>query len=701
MNSEARAGTVQLGIDVGGTFTDFILVNDRGDLHVGKHLTTGEDPSRGVLEGSEEVLADAGLGFEQVQRLVHGTTIATNTIIARKGATVGMLTTRGFRDTLDIMEKVKYDIYDLLIDYPTPLIPRRLRREIGERLTKDGAVLEAPDLDEVRRAVVDLLREGAEALVVCFLHSYKFPEHERRVSDLIRREYPGVTVGCSSEICPDIGEFMRFSTASINLYVRPRIERYLSHLEMEARARGFKGNCYMMLSTGATADFTLARLLPIRLIESGPAAGALAAAYYGNLAGIRNLISFDMGGTTAKACVIDDGTPAINYDHFEVARVHRFKKGSGIPLKAQAIDMIEIGAGGGSIARMDELGFLKVGPDSAEADPGPACYARGGEEPTVTDANLMLGYLDAGYFLGGKMKLDRDRAARAIERLAAQMGLDPLRAAWGIHEVVSESMAAATRTHLLEQGRDARKYALFAFGGSGPGHCCRVAANLGVSTVICAFGAGTLSALGLLVAPMAFDFVDTDVSLLDAIDTRRINAFFADAEARGRQMLAEAGVDPATVEITRFADLRYSGQGYEVGVRLRPGPIDADSRAVISRLFNEEYARLYGRVDPENVIETVNWRLLASAPAGEIRLRHGGLPDGSPPRQARKGSRPVYFPEHAGYVDTPVYDRYALGPGARVGGPAVIEEKESTVVLIPGWQGRIDEFHNLVMEGRR
>ena len=685
----------EIGIDVGGTFTDFLLVDAAGRAHVGKHLTTGEDPSKGVIEGAKLTLADAGLDFAALRRLVHGTTVATNTIIARKGAKVGMLVTRGHRDALDIMEKIKYDIYDLLIEYPAPLVPPRMRREITERVTIEGSVLHEPDDVEVRAAVADLVSRGAEAIAVCFLHAYRFPQHEHHVAELIRREFPHLVVGCSADICPDIGEFMRFSTATINMYLRPRIERYLGHLGAELVARGLRGSCSMMLSTGATASFESASALPIRLIESGPAAGAIAASYYGRLIGLRNLIAFDMGGTTAKACVIDDAKPAINYEHFEVARVHRFKKGSGIPLKAPSIDMIEIGAGGGSIARVDELGFLKVGPDSAEANPGPACYGLGGEDPTVTDANLVLGYLDAGYFLGGKMRLDRELALEAIGKLAERAGLERLRTAWGIHEVVSESMAAAARTHLLEKGRDVRTYALFGFGGSGPVHACRVATNLGIRTVICALGAGTLSALGLLLAPMAFDFVHTDVRALSGIDVDELNRFFLVAETRGRAALAEAGVAAAQMQVTRYAELRYAGQGYEVGVELPDGALGADSAALIGNLFGQAYERLYGRTDPGNIIEAVNWRVICSGPPGQISITADGADRAGGPL---KGHRSVYFPEVRGFLETPVYDRYALREGDTIEGPAIVEEKESTAVLIPGWNGRIDRLNNLVME---
>lgn len=694
--SEMSKSPIEIGVDVGGTFTDFLLIDQNGDVRIGKHLSTGDNPSRGVIDGASDTLAAADLNFKDLQRFVHGTTVATNTILTRCGARVGMLTTCGFRDTLDIMEKVKYDIYDLLIEYPTPLIPRHLRREITERVTKDGQILSAPEMAEVKQAVDELVAEGVEAILICFLHSYKYPKHEQQVAEFVKSQYNNLIVGCSSEICPDMGEFMRFSTSAINMYIRPRMERYLDDLENTLRQRDLKCNCYLMLSTGATADFKTAGLLPVRLIESGPAAGAIAAAYYGKLTNTQNMVAFDMGGTTAKACVIENFKPALNYDHFEVARVHRFKKGSGMPLKAPSIDMIEIGAGGGSIARKDELGFLKVGPESAESNPGPVCYDLGGVEPTVTDANLVLGYLDPSYFLGGKMRLNKELAWEAIGRLASSLDIDPVRAAWGIHDVVSESMASAARTHLLEKGRDSRRYSLFAFGGSGPVHACRVAEHLGMSSVICALGAGTLSALGLLLAPMAFDFSYNDASLLSEIDQDVINRFLASSSEKGLNQLRDAGVDPSKVEFTRFVELRYAGQGYEVGVSLPFVAIDETSPALIEELFNAEYERLYGRTDPDNDIEVVKWRLVASGPASDIRIANSFISkSGSDPV---KGSRSVYFPEVGGYVETKVYDRYSLRPGDVITGPAIVEEKESTAILLPNWRGRVDEFLNLVME---
>lgn len=686
---------VKLGVDVGGTFTDFLLVDSDGQVHIGKSLTTGEDPSQGVLAGTAEILKSTGHAVQDLQSFVHGTTLATNILLTRRGALVGMLTTRGFRDILDIQEKVKYDIYDLGIEYPEPLVAAHMRVEIDERVTKDGEVLTPLNKDQVLAAGKQLADKGARALLVCFLHSYSQPEHEQQAVDILKKAFPNLVVSCSSEISPDLGEFARFATASINMYIRPRMESYLKEMEAELKRQGLKPACEMMLSTGATADFKKAGELPIRLIESGPAAGAIAAAYYGTLCGLDNLIAFDMGGTTAKACVIDHGKPAINYDHFEVARVHRFKKGSGIPLKAPSIDMIEIGAGGGSIARADQIGLLKVGPDSAESNPGPACYGLGGTQPTVTDANLALGYLDGGFFLGGKMQLGSELAQKAISEIAASLKVDSVRAAWGIHEVVSESMASAARTHMLEKGRDARKYAMFAFGGSGPVHACRVARNLGIKTVICALGAGTLSALGLLLAPTAFDFVHTEVSPLSQCNLGDVQKFFRDAEVRGRELLSAAKVAPDAVRVTQFVELRYAGQGYEVGVTLPPGVDGEVLRSTIVGLFEAEYERLYGRVEKSKVIETVKWRIVVSGPAGDIRISHSMPANG---KTALKGSRQAYFPETGGFIETKVYNRYAMAPGFKLEGPAVVEERESTAVVPPGWTGLIDDYSNLVLK---
>src|SRR5216117_3647068 len=524
----------RLGVDIGGTFTDLVVIDEAtGTARVGKVLTTPKDPAHGVEEGIRALLDDAGVRPDEVRAVVHGTTLATNALIERKGAKTALLTTEGFRDALEIGREGRYDMYDLFIDPTSPLVPRHLRREVPERLLADGSIARAIDEVAARRVLAELAQDGVEALAICLLHAYVNPAHEARLVALAHEAMPGVFVSCSSEVVPEIREYERASTTCANIYVAPLMARYLEDLERRLAGLGIPGQLYIMQSSGGIAVPPLARRLPVRLIESGPAAGALAAAQAAGQRREPKLLSFDMGGTTAKACVIDDGVPLVGRE-FEVARADRFKKGSGLPIRVPVIELLEIGAGGGSIARVDRMGLLKVGPDSAGADPGPACYNLGGRFPTVTDADLLLGYLDAEFFLGGRMRLDREAARRSVEEhVARPLGLDVTGAAWGIHRLVNENMAAAARIHGIERGRDLRQYPLFAFGGAGPVHCWQVAKILKVPRILIPFGAGAMSAYGLLAAPLAFDFVRTGRQRLDRADWPAINRLFAEMRRRG------------------------------------------------------------------------------------------------------------------------------------------------------------------------
>src|SRR3989449_6321833 len=565
----------RLGVDIGGTFTDLVVIDEAtATARVGKVLTTAKDPAHGVEEGIHALLDEAGVRSDAVRAVVHGTTLATNALIERKGAKTALLTTEGFRDALEIRREGWYDFHAPSLPPPPPLVPRHLRREVPERLLADGSILKTLDEVAARRALAELAREGVEALAICLLHAYVNPAHERRLSEIAREVSPGLSVSCSSEVVPEIREYERASTTCANVYVAPLMARYLEDLERRLAALGIDGQLYIMQSSGGTALPPLARRLPVRLVESGPAAGALAAAQAARERHEPKLLSFDMGGTTAKACVIDDGVPLVGRE-FEVARADRFKKGSGLPIRVPVIELIEIGAGGGSIARVDRMGLLKVGPDSAGADPGPACYTLGGRLPTVTDADLLLGYLDAEFFLGGRMRLDREAARRSVEEhVARPLGLDVTGAAWGIHRLVNENMAAAARIHGIERGRDLRQYPLFAFGGAGPVHCWQVAKILKVPRILIPFGAGAMSAYGLLAAPLAFDFVRTGQERLDRADWPAINRRFAEMEEEGRVLLARAGVAPTDVGLARIAGMRYAGQGHEGG---GPGPRGARS----------------------------------------------------------------------------------------------------------------------------
>jgi N-methylhydantoinase A len=688
----------RVGVDIGGTFTDLVVVDEAtGAVRVGKVLTTSKDPAHGVEQGVQALLAEARVEASSVRAVVHGTTLATNALIERKGARTALLTTSGFRDTLEIRSEGRYDMYDLFIDPPAPLVPRHLRREVSERLLPDGSVLRPLDEASARAEIAALVRDGVEAVAICLLHAYVNPAHERRLAALVREIAPELPVSCSSEVVPEIREYERTSTTAANVYVVPLMARYLGDLEQRMLDLGLPGQLYVMQSSGGIALPEEARRLPIRLVESGPAAGALAAALSARERGQARLLSFDMGGTTAKACVIDDGVPLVARE-FEVARADRFKKGSGLPVRVPVIEMIEIGAGGGSIARVDRLGLLKVGPDSAGADPGPACYGLGGRLPTVTDADLILGYLDGEFFLGGRMRLDRAAAARAIEEhVARPLGLDLTGAAWGIHRLVNENMAAAARIHGIERGKDLRSYPLFAFGGAGPVHCWQVAKILKVPRILLPFGAGAMSAYGLLAAPLAFDFVRTRRERLDHPDWAAINRLLEDMEAEGRRRLARAGVAAAEVRVERVAEMRYLGQGHEVEAPLPGGPLSAGSLTAITASFEAAYRALYHRLPQGVAIEALNWRVTTAGPAPEVSMRQAG-PSQAGARAALKGERRAWFAEAQAYVDTPVYDRYALGPGAEFAGPAIVEERESTAVIGPGGRCHVDAGLTLVIE---
>ncbi|MBI3969108.1 MAG: hydantoinase/oxoprolinase family protein [Chloroflexi bacterium] len=693
---------IRIGVDVGGTFTDFVLLDEeRRLIHLGKCLTTPADPSQGVLDGLADLLDRTGYRLAQLDNAVHGTTLVTNTIIERKGAKVGLLTTKGFRDAVEIGREFRYDIYDLMMERPQPLVPRYLRREVSERISANGEVLRELDVSDLPPIVADFRAEGVTAVAISLLHSYANPVHERAVAQAVRELMPEAAVTVSVDLAPEIREYERTSTACANAYVQPLVRTYLNALESELHERGMNGPLYLMHSNGGLATVAASANAPIRLLESGPAGGAMAARFYGEITGELNLISFDMGGTTAKMCLIDDGEPTFVHE-FESARIHRFKKGSGLPVKVPVIEMIEIGAGGGSIARLDQMGLLKVGPESAGASPGPACYGLGGTEPTVTDADVVLGYLDPGFFLGGRMQLDRGAAEKAIgEGVGRGLGRDAVTAAVGIHELVNENMATATRLHVAERGRDLRKYALIAFGGAGPVHAYRVAELLRLKRLICPLGAGTTSALGFLVAPMTVDYVQSHVSRLDRLDWAQLTALYDEMERTARAALGELGLAPEQITISRSAEMRYSGQGYEISVVLPDGALDASRTDDFVEAFYTAYRKLFDRALAGIPVEALSWRLVASGPRPVIALRfaeselratteHG--------KQPLKGRRPVYFHASGGFVDADVYDRYALLPGATVSGPAVFEERESTAIVGPGATARIDEHLNLIVD---
>ena len=702
-NATARSGvapTARIGVDVGGTFTDLVLHDaSRNIVRTGKLLTTPDDPSEAILSGIARILREADLRPEDVHSVIHGTTLVTNTIIERTGAKVGLLCTDGFRDSIEIGRETRYDLYDLFLETPAILVPRALRLEIPERVTVDGRVLLPLDEAAVAAAAKRLVNEEkVEAIAVGFMHSYHAPAHEKRAGEIIRALYPFLSVTLSAEVAPEIREFERSSTACANAYVQPLMARYLDRVKNSLEGTGFRGQLYIMLSGGGITTVREAKDFPIRLIESGPAAGAMASAFISRLAGLEHVVSFDMGGTTAKMCLVDHHEPNHKFD-FEAGRVRRFQKGSGLPLKVSVVDMIEIGAGGGSLARIDPgSGLMKVGPRSAGAKPGPVCYGRGGTEPAVTDADLVLGRLDPAYFLGGEMALDLGPVRKAFEtRITAETGIGFEQAALGVQRIVDETMASATRMHLAEKGKDPRRYTMIAFGGAGPVHAWNLARLLKINRVLVPLGAGVASALGFLVAPPATDMVRSYVARLERLDWARVNAMFAEMAAQGRQLLIEAGAKAEEIVYKPVAEMRHVGQGFEVPVPL-PGLTlsDADLPAIRSTFF-EVYRERFERVIEESPIEALSWRLAVSAPGWTIDLS-GAVPGagggGAPtPRTTRR----VLF-ETAGWQDCPVYDRYALPLGATIAGPALIEERESTCVMGPGSKAQVDRFLNLVID---
>ena len=689
--------TARIGVDVGGTFTDFVLHDPARNLvATGKRLTTPDDPSEAIVAGIARLLEETGLKPADLHSIVHGTTLVTNTIIERTGCKVGLLTTDGFRDSIEIGRETRYDLYDLFLEAPPTLVPRHLRLEVPERLDVQGNILLPLDEAALIAAARQLVEvEKVEALAIGFLHAWRDPRHERRAAEVIRGLYPDLPMTLSSAVAPEIREFERISTACANAYVQPRMQRYLAKLEASLAAMGVTGALYVMLSGGGIASVQEAKDYPIRLIESGPAAGAMAASWLAQRAGLDQVISYDMGGTTAKMCLIQNGAPDRKFD-FEAGRVRRFQKGSGLPLKVSVVDMIEIGAGGGSIARVDPAsGLMKVGPRSAGAKPGPICYGRGGVEPTVTDSDLVLGRLDPAYFLGGEMALDLPAVTRAVSGdLSAKLGVSADDAALGIRRIVDETMAAATRMHMAEKGRDPRRFTLIAFGGAGPVHACDLARLLKIKRVLVPLGAGVASAIGFLVAPPATDLVRSLVGRLERLDWAKVAALYAEMVAEARGLLLGAGADPADIIYKPAADMRYVGQGFEIPVpmpSLTPGQQDI---AAIEESFLAAYRERFGRALDGLPIEALTWRLAASAPGRDIAMEGAQKSESG---EARRGTRRALFEGH-GWCDCAVYDRYRLAPGTIFAGPALVEERESTCVIPPGAQVSVDRHRNLVIE---
>ena len=681
------APTIRVGVDIGGTFTDVALETPERRF-TAKILTTAHAPEAGVLAALRSVTAKAGVEPAAVGLIVHGTTLATNALIERKGARTALLTTEGFRDVLEIRHENRFEQYDINIDLPPPLVPRRLRLPVRERIDAQGEVLLPLDDSSVARAIEALAAQEVEAVAVGFLHSFTNPDHERRVGEAIARRLPDVAVTLSSDVSPEMREYERFSTACANAYLQPLIGRYLGKLERELARAGFRCPLLLMTSGGGITTSETAIRFPVRLVESGPAGGAIFAACIARQHGLDQVVSFDMGGTTAKICLIDKAQPQ-TARAFEVARVYRFLKGSGLPLRIPVIEMVEIGAGGGSIAAIDSLGRIAVGPQSAGSEPGPVCYGRGGSEPTVTDADLVLGRIDPATFSGGKMRLDASVAQRAVaERIGAKLDLAADHAALGISEMVDENMANAARVHAIESGKDLRPRTLIAFGGAAPLHAARVAEKLGIGRVLIPANAGVGSAVGLLRAPVAYEVVRGRLMRLSSFEPESANRLLAEMRAEAEAIVRRGAPDAPLAE-RRSAFMRYRGQGHEIAVELPVRAFSSADRAAITALFENAYRRLYSRPIPGVDIEILSWVITVSAPAqGELATAMPVQPS-EPKARAR---RPLFDPQAGEFQNVPIYWRGDLAPGAKIAGPAVIAEDDTSTVVSPLFEAKVDRF---------
>jgi N-methylhydantoinase A len=685
MASEPRGA--RLGIDVGGTFVDLAVEREDGALFTEKILSRPTDLVAAIHEGLTSLLDAAALEGRHIVDVVHATTLGSNAVLERRGPAVGLLTTRGFGDVLQIQRSLRYSMYDVQIEKRRPLVPRSRVFEITERCRADGTVVTPLVEEEVAAVARELRARGVAAVAVSYLHAYVAPEHERRTREILAAEAPDLLVTLSSDVSLQGREYERTNTAATNAYLAPVLSAYLLALGRSLPRLGVSAPLWITQSSGGLIPAERAATTPVRTIESGPAAGALMAASHGRLAGHENVISLDMGGTTAKAAVIRDGRPATTRS-FELERVG-LRRGSGLPLDIPAIDLIEIGAGGGSIAEA-RVGVLQVGPRSAGADPGPACYGRGGGEPTVTDANLLLGYLDPDYFAGGAFPLDPHAAERAVDGLAAALGLDRRRAAWGIHEVVTLEMERAVRLISIDRGLDPRDFALVCIGGAGPAHGCRLARALGVRRVIVPPAAGVGSALGLLEANESLELARTALLRLDEpTAAERAGAIFAELEEEARSVVEDAW--GAGLSVRRAAGLRYAGQGYELEVGLDGAAGDVDALAAA---FHSDYERTYGYRE-DRAVEAVTWYLTLFREAG--RERRAQAPATTRTGAARTSERPAFFPE-SGVAAVPILDRGALAPGDEVDGPALVGEAHTTTVVPPDAVLRVDDGGALVID---
>ncbi len=682
------------GIDIGGTFTDFVLSHrSEGVASLNKRLTTPADPSVAAVEGLVDLCAKRSLTLEDLDEVVHGTTLVTNAVIERRGARTALITTAGFRDLLEMGTEQRYDIYDLTLKFPPALVPRHLRLEVSERMGSDGDVVVQLDEGQVAGIVDTLRAEHVEAVAICLLHAYRNSDHERRLRDLLVASCPDLAISLSCEVAPEIGEYPRLVTTCANAYCQPMMARYLALMESRLAERGFSGRLWLTQSTGDLANLQLARRFPIRFLESGPAGGARAAAHVARTTGRHRLLAFDMGGTTAKGCVIDDGAPRLVHE-METAREHRFVAGSGLPVRSPVIDMIEIGAGGGSIAAIDDLGLLKVGPRSAGSNPGPACYANGGEAPTVTDANLVLGRLDLDNFLGGAMPLDAQAARQALTTLAERLSMTAEQAAHGIFSIVNDSMAAALREYATERGLDPRDFSLVAFGGAGPSHAAAMGRILGIGEVIVPPLSGAASAFGFLDCPLAFERTRSwPVTVTKGWDAAAAADVLQTLVDETRVMIAETGVPPQTITVHRSCDMRLKGQRHVIQVANARALTEAGAADDLRRQFLDAYRERHGFVADDVPVEIVNLRVRVAGARAPLPLSRAA-PEAGQTGPAR--SRKVYAGAD-GWQTATVHDRALLHVGQYIEGPALIQEREATTFVPAGDTMTVDANGNLVI----
>ena len=693
------ASQFRIGIDVGGTFTDGILINEQtGETTITKVPSTPNDPSIGFLKAVKRILHEANIKSEDIDILVHGTTVATNSIIEGKLAATGFITTEGFRDILEIQRQIRPSLYDLLFEKPRPLIPRYLCFGIPERLDATGKELIQLDEKSVINAAEKLKKEGIESIAICYLHSFVNPNHEQRTQEIIRRVFPEALVSISSDVAPEFREYFRASTTVINAGVRPIVERYLSKIESRLHEKGFKGELLIMQSSGGVLTFQAARLKPVYMVESGPAAGVIVSTHLGEVLGFENIMSFDMGGTTAKTGLIEKGTPKITkeYEVGTAARAEHGSKGAGYPIRTPVIDLIEIGAGGGSIAWVDSGGVLRVGPKSAGADPAPACYGKGGTEPTITDANLVLNRFDPDYFLGGEMKLDVNAAHSAIkEKCADPLGLNVVEVALGIVEIANTAMVNALRRISLQRGYDPRDFVLVAFGGAGPVHANRLVAELEIPKLLVPMSPGTTSAMGLLVTDLKHDFSTTLIKRIDQLDFEKVNRFYIDMEEKGENILLKEGRDHKSIRFERNIEMRYVGQSYELSIPFIKKNIEEALEGML-KFFHEEHEKAYGFGAPGEPVEFVTLRLTAIGTITKPKMRELTFKKADSKSALRK-VRKVYFAETSGFIDCPSYNRYNLNARELIKGPAIIEEMDSTTIIHPGYKAEVDNYGNLLI----